>query len=250
MLTKLRNAATPALLWQGNDGFILYDGSHMIATDLDLTLGERIEEPSVVLNELAENLDFMFITHGHEDHFSTQTVRYLLDHGKCRFVIPESCRQKAMTIPGLLGRSWFVGPHDELMLGDIPVSCIRALHGHLHGSVYSGASMMDCGYRFTFGGMNFYQPGDTVLLEEHLDMDNVDVLFVSPTEHNTGIQNTLTLIRRIAPGRIIFQHHSTYHEAPDNLFWTHGFVEEVLAALSDEERKKCIVPNQHTIYTL
>lgn len=249
MLTQLKSAA-PTLLWQGNDGFILWDGQMMIATDLDLTLGERIEKPSVDLKELAENLDFMFITHEHEDHFSTATVRYLIDNGSCRFIVPESCLEKAMGIPGLSGRCRFVSPHDELMLSGMPVSCIRALHGHLKGSVYSGASMLDCGYRFTFGGLNFYQPGDTVLLEEQLEMEHVDVLFVSPTEHNTGVQNTLTLIRHIAPRYIVFQHHSTYHEARDNLFWTHGFVEEVLAALSEEERKKCIVPDQHTVYRL
>ena len=55
MLTQLKSAA-PALLWQGNDGFILWDGQMMIATDLDLTLGERIEKPSVDLKELADCL--------------------------------------------------------------------------------------------------------------------------------------------------------------------------------------------------
>ena len=59
MLAKLQNSPAPALLWQGNDGFILWDGKTLIATDLDLTLGERILPPTAVVDELAEKLDVL-----------------------------------------------------------------------------------------------------------------------------------------------------------------------------------------------
>lgn len=248
MLNRLQN--TPALLWQGNDGFILWDGRWMIATDLDLTLVERILPPTVDLDELADRLDVLMITHGHEDHFSTATVKRLMQKERCRFVIPESCKEKALSIDGLEGRSIFVKPGDRLDWDGLQAECSRAVHGHIGGSVYSGASMLDCGYRFFFGGLWFYQPGDTMLLEEHFSMPRVDVLFVSPTEHNMGIENTVRFIRMVKPGKVIFQHHSTYHEHDDNRFWTHGYVDEVFAALSQEERNKCIVPDQETMVEL
>jgi len=56
LLGTLQNSPLPALLWQGNDGLILFDGSRMIATDLDLTLGERILPPTVDMDKLAELL--------------------------------------------------------------------------------------------------------------------------------------------------------------------------------------------------
>lgn len=250
MLSKLKNGPFPAILWQGNDGFILYDGGKMLATDLDLTLGERILPPSVGFDELAASLDWLLITHGHEDHFSTATVKELLKGEKTRFVIPKSCEEKARGIETLAARSIFAKPGDSLSLSGIPVTCFRAIHGHIGGSVYSGASTLDCGYRFTFGGLNFYQPGDTLLLEEHFEMQGIDVLFVSPTEHNMGVENAVKLIRMIAPKRIVIQHHSTYAEHPDNLFWAHGFVDELLEALTEEERARCIVPDQNRIIYL
>ncbi len=249
MLDKLKNSPLPAVLWQGNNGFILYDGRRMIATDLDLTLGERICPPTVDPDELADSLDLLLITHGHEDHFSTVTVKKLLEKPRCRFVIPESCREKAMAIEGLEARTVFAKPGDVLEISGIRVECLRALHGHIGGTVYSGASMLDCGYRFFFGERWFYQPGDTVLLEEHLDL-KADVLFVSPTEHNMGVENAVRFIRMIHPGMVIFQHHSTYHENAENRFWTHGYVTEVLNALSEEERKRCVVPEQSGVIVL
>jgi len=250
MLSQFRQSPCPSMLWQGNNGFLLYDGSRMIATDLDLTLPERLAPPTVDLDELAQQLDVLMITHGHGDHFNAGTVRCLLRHSRCRFVIPESCRELARSMDGLAGRSVFCKPGDHLELPGLSVDCLRAVHGHIGYSVYSGASLLDCGYRFVFGGLRFYQPGDTLLLEEHLDMQGVDVLFVSPTEHNMGVDNAARLIRTVQPQKVVFQHHSTYREAPDNRFWTHGYVQEVLDALSPEERARCIVPNQHTVVSL
>lgn len=249
MLEQLQKSPVPAALWQGNNGFILFDSQRMIATDLDLMLGERIQQPTVDLNELAERLELLMITHGHEDHFSTETVKHLLRGTRCRFLIPESCREKALAMEGLAQRAVFVKPGDVLDENGIRVECIRALHGHIGGTVYSGASMLDCGYRFFFGGQWFYQPGDTVLLEEHLNMQ-ADVLFVSPTEHNMGADNAVRLIRMIDPETVIFQHHSTYHESEENHFWTHGYIPETLALLTPEEKAKCVIPDQQTVIWL
>ena len=250
MLSKLKNGLFPAVLWQGNDGFIFSDGKKTIATDLDLTLGERINPPTVDMEALASSLDWLLITHEHEDHFSTATVKELLKGNKTRFVIPKSCEEKARGIEGLAERSIFAKPGDSLDLDGTPVSCYRAIHGHIGGSVYSGASTLDCGYRFTFGGLTFYQPGDTLLLEEHFEMKDIDVLFVSPTEHNMGVENAVKFIRMVQPKHVIIQHHSTYFEHPDNLFWAHGFVNELLGALTEEERACCIVPDQNRIIYL
>ena len=140
-----------------------------------------------------------------------------------------------------------MAPGDSFGADGVPVSCVRAVHGHIGGCVYSGASMLDCGYRFSIGGLRFYQPGDTLLLEEHMEMQGVDVLFLSPTEHNTWIENSVKLIHFLKPSYVILQHHSTYSEEdPRNYFWAHGYTGELLAALEEEERARCIIPDQNS----
>ena len=77
----MKKANAPAVWWQGNDGFLFSDGTRLIATDLDLFNPERKWAPTVDLEELCEALDWLFITHGHEDHYNTATVEYLFKNG-------------------------------------------------------------------------------------------------------------------------------------------------------------------------
>lgn len=245
-LEELLSAPTGLhLLWQGNDSWLLWDGAHLLATDLDLYNPERIAPPTVSLPLLAERLDALFLTHGHEDHFNSETCRMLAREGHCVFVVPKSCEEKAAACfaEGLPPeRLRIVQPGMRFALAGAEVCCVRAVHGHTGGAVYSGASLLDCGYRFSFGGAEIYQPGDTLPLEEHGEMGPVDVLFVSPTEHNTCVEGSARLIALLRPGLILPQHFGTYAEQPENLFWTHGYVEELAAALTGEQRGRFLVP--------
>lgn len=173
------------LLWTGNDGWLLWDGERLMGIDLDFTNPLRTEPPRVGLPAVAKRLALHLISHAHEDHFSGDTCRVLLEAGGCQFVVPKSCAGKAAELGIPLRRMRLAAPGDAFSPAGVEVVCIRAIHGHIDGSVYSGASLQDCGYRFRFGGLSFYEPGDTLLLEEHANMEPVDVLFVSPTEHNT-----------------------------------------------------------------
>lgn len=232
------------LLWTGNDGWLLWDGTHLLGNDLDLTNFRRLTPSLIDPAELAGRLDLHFITHEHEDHFSMETCRLLARNGRCRFVIPASCAAKADEMELPRASRLPVMPGERFTAAGAEVECIRAIHGHAGGTVYSGASTRDCGYRFRFGGKVFYQPGDTLLLEEHAAMAPVDILFVSPTEHNTWVDGSVRLIRWLRPRMVLLQHFGTYQEKAGNLFWSHGYVEELLAALTPAERSLCLIPQE------
>ena len=103
----------------------------------------------------------------------------------------------------------------------------RALHGHLFSCVYRHANLDDCGYVFTMGGKRFLQPGDTVLLHDHLELVDIDVLFVSPTIHNMVVDRAAVLINALEPEHIFAQHFGTYVQTEDNMFWTKGYPDEL-----------------------
>ena len=226
------------VMWMGNDGWIINLHGALISTDLDLHSSIRVPAPpNVDVNEMAGRIQTAFITHEHGDHFNTDTCLYLHKHSDCTFIVPKSCYRKALTIGLDDERIIIAAPGVSFALNGIQINPVRAIHGHYQGSVYGGASLGDCGYVISSGGFTLYQPGDTLLLAEHFEMDGIDLLFFSPTEHNTHIENSIRLIRLLRPGRIIPQHFDSYVTTPDNAFWTRGYPDEVYAMLTDTEKR-------------
>jgi L-ascorbate metabolism protein UlaG (beta-lactamase superfamily) len=96
----------------------------------------------------------------------------------------------------------------------------------------------NCGYLLTIGGRTFFWPGDSVLTEEHLELRDVNVLFVSPTVHNMHLDRSAILINTVRPDLVIPQHFGTYREDDENRFWTKGYPDELKLALSAELQKR------------
>ena len=132
---------------------------------------------------------------------------------------------------------------------NVRIQSLRAIHGNRKFAVYEQANLEDCGYVITIGGRTFLQPGDSVLLEDQLFLKHVDVLFFSPTEHNTYIDRSVILINELQPSYILPQHRDTYVETPLNSFWTHGYAREVqlLLAKSLQERYRILQPGERLL---
>ena len=221
-----------AVCWLGNLSWLLYAEGRLIAFDLDLHSALRLQPSPIPVEELAPVLDVHFITHEHGDHFNGTTSGILAAHSECCFVVPANCVEKAHSVGLTDARIHVARPREPFDLPDLHVTPMRALHGHANFSVYRHANLDDCGYCFTFGGTTFLQPGDSVLLHDHLDFPGVDVLFVSPTVHNMYIDRSAVLINALEPAFIFPQHFDTYTEFDDNRFWTKGYPDELKAALS------------------
>jgi L-ascorbate metabolism protein UlaG (beta-lactamase superfamily) len=210
----------------------------LIGTDLVLEEPNRREPPPLSAAELAPELEVSFVTHGHGDHFHRRTSRVLSAEGKCTFVIPKSCAGIARELQIDEARIRVASPKEAFELKRVRVEPIRAIHGNRKFAVYDQANLEDCGYVITIGGKTFLQPGDSVLLEDQLFLKHVDVLFFSPTEHNTHIDRSVILINELQPDYILPQHRDTYVETPDNRFWTHGYAREVQLLLAKPLQQK------------
>lgn len=221
-----------AVWWTGHNGWLIKSDDLLISTDLVTEEGGRLYLSPISAEELAPLLDVAFVTHGHGDHFHPKTCKILVEKGKCLFVIPASCRDEAKRIGIPADRIHVAVPREPFELRGVKVTPVRAIHGNAKHAVYFDANLEDCGYKLEIGGASFLQPGDSVLLEDHLFLKHVDVLFFSPTEHNMHVDSSVILINELEPAYILPQHRDTYRVTPENRFWADGYPHEVKFRLS------------------
>jgi len=232
--------------WAGHDSWLIKSGNVLIATDLWLENGSRFAPAPITAQELAK-LDVSFVTHGHDDHFNKYTTSILLEKSNCLFVMPESCLTKARELHIPENRIKVAKPREPFEIKGIKVSPIRAIHGNANFAIYYEANLQDCGYLITLDSVTFLQPGDSYLLEDHLFLKHINVLFFSPTEHNTYIDRSVIMINALNPDFIFPQHHSTIRVDDSNRFWAKGYPDEVKILLSQELKDKyhILQPGDH-----
>lgn len=221
-----------AVWWTGHNGWLIKSDGLLVGTDLATEDEARLYRSPITAEELAPLLDIAFVTHRHGDHFNRKTARILAERGRCTFVMPANCVEEARRLGIPDGRIKVASPRQPFELKGVKVSPVRAIHGNPKSAVYFDANMEDCGYLIELGGRTFLQPGDSVLLEDHLFLKHVDVLFFSPTEHNMQIDPSVILINELDPDYILPQHRDTYRVTPENRYWTSGYPHEVRLRLS------------------
>lgn len=239
-----------AVWWLGHNGWLIKSGDTLIGTDLVLEDSNRRFPPPISSADLAKELDISFVTHGHGDHFHRATSKALSEQGHCTFVIPNSCVDIARKLEIDDERIRVAKPREEpFEIEGVRIQPIRAIHGNPKFAVYERANLEDCGYVVTIGGKSFLQPGDSVLLEDHLFLKHVDVLFFSPTEHNMHIDRSVILINELEPDYILPQHRDTYIQTQQNHYWTHGYAREVSTLLAKplKERYRILEPGQRLL---
>jgi L-ascorbate metabolism protein UlaG (beta-lactamase superfamily) len=227
-----------AVWWVGNAGWLIKADDMLAATDLDLSRDEKIHEPPITAEELAPILNVLFVTHHHGDHCNAPTLKVLAEKSKCTFVLPQTCLDAEPDLGIPRDRLIVPTPLRPFDVAGIRVEPIHAIHGNQDFTVLTREPDFikgiehNCGYVLTIQGKRFLEPGDSVLTEEHLALQNIDVLFVSPTVHNMHVDRSTILINQLEPRYIFPQHFDTFREAPDNLFWTRGYPDELRLRLS------------------
>ena len=235
-----------SVCWLGNAGWWLRIGQVNILIDPDVEQGRTRKTLEGIPDDCLSKADAVLITHEHGDHFNRSTVKQLIQESSCRFILPASCRQAAMQTGIPTNR--IIPAHHlkpiELFGDRSTVTPIPAIHGGIAGAVYKRYNAADCGYLISMMGINLFHPGDTVLLEEHYDLPTIDILMISPTEHNTNIHQSLILIEKLNPRFIFPQHRDTYYVTDDNSFWTHAYYKELGEALDESFKSRYHVVKQ------
>jgi L-ascorbate 6-phosphate lactonase len=245
-----------AIWWTGNAGWLIKSDGLLIGTDLTLDNDEKVQPPPVTAKEIASDLDVLFVTHHHGDHCNSETIRELLKDGKCVFVLPSPCLKAlgAINIPS--DRLIVPEPLHPFEVKGVHVEPVHAIHGNQEFTVLTREPDFveniahNCGYVFEVRGKRFFQPGDSVLTEEHLELRNIHVLFISPTVHDMYIDRSTTLINHLQPAYIFPQHFGTYKEIEDELFWRRGYPDELRLHLSPEQQRRYHKPRQGEMFEI
>ena len=233
-----------AVWWMGNSGWLIKSDNLLIGTDLDLESANKLEPPPLTAGELARELDLEFVTHQHGDHCNVPTIRVLAQGSRCTFVLPRTCLTQVATLAIPEDRIIVPEPLHPFDIKGIRVEPVHAIHGNQDFTVLTReAAFVDgiahnCGYVFNLDGKRFFEPGDSILTEEHLGLKNIDVLFVSPTVHNMFTDRSMILINKLEPAFIFPQHFGTYQVTDDNSFWTRGYPDELKLRLSQQLQKR------------
>jgi len=225
------------LRWIGNAGWQICIDNLSILIDPDLEIGShKLSDgliPEAMAFDIISTADVVLVSHEHGDHFNLPTASRLVNESNCRFVLPASCinEAKEANIPPL--RIITAHHHKKIdLFGEgISVTPYPAVHGHLFGSVYRHYNPADCGYLVQTASLNLFHPGDSLLLDEHFDLPKIDVLFISPTEHNTNVVQSQILIKKLNPKYIMPQHRDTYVVTDENRFWTSAYEKELYDSL-------------------
>lgn len=228
--------------WTGNAGWLVRSKDALIGFDLVLEPEPFLDEFSMDVRyqrpiraaELGE-LKYSFVSHAHGDHFARETTKVLLKASRCRFVLPRSCLRVADELGIPEERRIVAVPGETLSLDGMTVNPMHAIHGDRFGAVYDEANMDDAGYVVDLDGRRIFHPGDSILQQRQLSLKDVDVLFVSVTEHNTWIENSVRLIEALRPRLVLPMHYDTYTL---DIFWTIGYPREVRERLRADLRDR------------
>ena len=233
-----------AVWWMGNAGWLIKSDNLLIGTDLDLEAAHKLEPPPVPAQDLAQDLDIAFVTHQHGDHCNIPTIAALAQGSHCTFVLPQTCLKQVASLGIPRERIIVPEPLHPFDIKGVRVEPVHAIHGNQDFTVLTREPAFvegiahNCGYVFNLNGKRFFEPGDSILTEEHLGLKNIDVLFVSPTIHNMFTDRSMILINRLEPAYIFPQHFGTYQVTDDNSFWTRGYPDELKLRLSQELQKR------------
>jgi len=236
------------LQWLGNAGWKISSQSFSLLIDPDVENEPNRISVAEIPKDWFVNASVVLITHEHGDHFNRYTAKWLLEKSNCMFVLPPGCIQAACEIgvPDSRIVTARNGKYDDnqsvpihLPEFDLTITPVPAVHGHILGSIYKHYNVSDCGYLISiFDKFKVFHPGDSVLLEEHFELPEVDVLMVSPTEHNMHIRQSKVLIEKLNPKYIFPQHRDTYRITDSNYFWTRAYDKDLYEVL-DGKHKAC-----------
>lgn len=174
--------------------------SHLFPSSFCIETKNKVIYIDPVMIDTTKKADYIFITHGHFDHFSIKDIEKVVDE-KTIIICPQKVAKKLKR-------------HNIRKIE--PDECIKfngaickATHAYSLGFPSHPKSNKNVGYILNIDNINIYHTGDTHLIPEIKTLQNIDVALISIDGGNLTMKTdeAASLINQIRPKLVIPMHY-------------------------------------------
>lgn len=124
--------------------------------------------------------DLILISHEHYDHCSVPDLMKIVK-GDTIIVAAEECRSKLNEIKSKVHEIVYINPGGKIAVGNFQVEAVPAYNVDKFkspGQPFHPQRDKKCGYILTVAGKRLYHAGDTDIIPEMNDFENIDIAFL------------------------------------------------------------------------
>lgn len=234
--SAFENTNDTAVYWLTGAGVLLNaHGTNIIMDPIlsliseDPPLSEVESTPQYVMPPIAardiKKLSAIFYTHADADHMGDITVRELMKLGVPFHGTPY-VKQALMKLGVPESQIIAHSPRDRFVIGNVTVQMTAADHPwqleYPEREPYVYKPEDCCGFKFYTPDGVIWNPGDTKFLPEHLDNEDVDLLFMdfenNNPDHHFGVEAAIRIVNHLRDAKVIMYHWGTYY-APEKCWY-------------------------------
>ncbi len=180
--------------------------------------------PPPIMADAVPRLDAVLYTHSDGDHMGIATALGLLNSGTHFYTTEQAAgclRQQGVPAD----RIHAYQHHSSFYVKNVRVVMTGAFHPHQLGlplvNHYQYFSLNDCsGFRLETGDGIIWNPGDTMLMEEHLHNTDADLVFMdfSNNEHHFGQKIAVQLANALRWSQLLMFHWGTVYSPEQDCY--------------------------------
>ena len=217
------------IYWLGSSGVMINTHGTVIMIDPAISIlgngpvpiSEKEGAPYLVVPPIdpqnVEKLDAVFYTHADDDHMPHETALALL-HTGCTYYGTEFVKNKLIGYGIPEERIKVIVSEETYDLYSFKMYCTLACHPWqiIMPEKYDWEYRLKdcCGFKFFFDEGVFWAPGDSILLDEHLKQQDVDMLVMDfcdgRSSYHFGTEAAVMISNAAEKAEIIPYHYGTY----------------------------------------
>lgn len=213
------------ITWLGMAGALINSRGTTIFIDPLLThgltpelceTGHRLLTPLPILSKNVPKADVVCYTHADFDHFAKLTAAILDSRLKPQFVAPPPVASELRKIGVTEDRIIIAKDFASLSFGDVEITITPALHDFEAADPWQRGDC--CGFLLKTQDGVIWHPGDTRLIPELEDIQNVDILFfdIAAVDAHLGPKGSARLARTSGAAIMLAYHYGTFDLPPNS----------------------------------